>query len=219
VDDRPFGGGDGMIMMPEPLAQSVREVRSLGAQGPVIYLSPKGQVFNDQRARLFAGYKDVTLVCGRYGGVDERFINYYVDEQISLGDFVLSGGEMAALSVIDAVSRHIPGVLGNQDSAQAESFANGLLEAPQFTRPRVFEEQEIPAILLEGNHQRIRRWREIGAVVLTLAQRPDLLVDFDWGPMRQEVRVWIDTISDGDWRVFGLGAWTRQEIKERLDNE
>lgn len=174
VDDRPFGGGDGMLMLVEPLK---RALTSLSKPGRVVYLSPHGTPWSDAKARAWAEQgQDLTLVCGRYAGIDQRFIQNYVEEEISLGDFVLSGGEPAALAIIDSVARFLPGVLGNDKSPEEESFAKGILEAPQFTRPREFEGEKVPEILLGGHHARIQEWRETVALLVTALRRPDLVV-------------------------------------------
>ncbi len=158
VDDRPFGGGDGMIMLPETLEKTLIKVKHNNSK--VIYLSPQGRTLTDEKARSFAKEEQLIFICGRYGGIDQRIINLYVDEEISIGDYVLSGGEPGALVVIDALSRFIPGVLGHEESAHKDSFADGLLEHPNFTRPRDYLGQDVPAILLGGNHKLIEEWRK-----------------------------------------------------------
>lgn len=174
IDDRPFGGGDGMIMMASPLEQALLSVKGPD-KSSVIYLSPQGEAFNDMKARQLAKLKHVVLICGRYGGVDQRFINKYVDEEISIGDYVLSGGELAAAVVVDAVARMIPGVLGHGASAHEDSFAkNLLLEQPHFTRPRDWHDQIVPEILTSGNHKAIAEWKSKVSRLVTLAKRPDL---------------------------------------------
>lgn len=174
VDDRPFGGGDGMVMMLDPLLEALK---SLGEQkGRVVYLSPQGRRWNDSLAREWAkNGQPVTLICGRYAGVDQRFINAHVDEEISIGDYVLSGGELAALVMIDTVSRLMPGVLGNPKSAGSDSFAQGLLEGPVYTRPREHALGAVPATLLSGHHAKIETYRQALALALTALKRPDLL--------------------------------------------
>lgn len=173
VDDRPFGGGDGMLMLAEPLAQAVE------AYGPahVIHLSPKGQTWTDARARELATMPRVLLVASRYAGVDQRWIDECVDEEISLGDFILSGGELAAACVIDSVLRHRPGVLGNEVSANAESFGGRfhLLEAPQYTRPREWRGRSVPSVLAGGDHAKINDYQFLTSLQVTLAMRPDLV--------------------------------------------
>ena len=176
VDDRPYGGGPGMVMRPEPLAAAIGEARNLaGKQAPVIYLSPQGKRFDDAQARRLAELPGLILLAGRYEGVDERLIESEVDEELSIGDYVLSGGEMAAMVVVDAVTRLLPGVLGHEDSAQQDSFADGLLDCPHYTRPDVYEGRAVPAVLTSGDHEAIRRWRLQQALGRTATRRPDLL--------------------------------------------
>lgn len=180
VDDRPFGGADGMIMLAEPLAQTIELVsheceRQHIAQGPVIYLSPAGEKLTHSVCEKLHTFPQLTLVCGRYGGVDQRFIQKYVDLEISIGDYIVNGGELPAMVLIDSVSRLIPGVLGNQVSLREESFFSGLLEAPQFTRPREFAGLMVPDVLLSGNHAKIQKWTRLVSILLTEERRPDLL--------------------------------------------
>ena len=176
VDDRPFGGGPGMVMKPEPLARAVAAVRArLPAGSPVIGLSAQGRVFDQAGARRLAGLAGFALVAGRYEGIDQRAIDALIDEELSIGDYVLSGGELPALVVIDAVARLLPGVLGDAASATEDSFGDGLLEGPQYTRPEVWEGRPVPAVLLGGNHAAIRRWRLMQALGRTWQKRPDLL--------------------------------------------
>ena len=174
TDDSPYGGGQGMVMKPEPLVAAIEDVRKQFPGARIILLSPQGKVFRQQDALRLAQEKDIVLVCGRYEGVDER-IKSFVDEELSVGDYTLSGGEPAANIVIDAVSRLIPGVLGNENSAHDESFANGLLEYPQYTRPENFRGMKVPAVLLSGDHERIQQWRHEMSVRITGKRRPDLL--------------------------------------------
>lgn len=176
VDDRPYGGGPGMVMRPEPLAAAIAEARRLtGGHGRVLYLSPQGQRFDDRRARQLAADGGFVLVAGRYEGVDERVLESEVDEELSIGDYVLSGGELAAMVVIDAVTRLLPGVLGHEASAVEDSFADGLLDCPHYTRPEVYAGRAVPAVLLSGDHEAIRRWRLKQALGRTWERRPDLL--------------------------------------------
>lgn len=184
VDDRPFGGGDGMIMMVEPLHQAMQslEKKSLAnsaGQSPLkktrkIYLSPQGKRLTDTLVKELSQEGNIILLCGRYGGVDQRFLNEHEMEEVSIGDYVLSGGELAAGVLIDAVSRFIPGVLGHGQSAQADSFQEGWLEHPHFTRPREWQGQAIPEILLSGNHRLITEWKKKMGQLVTLQKRPDL---------------------------------------------
>lgn len=173
VDDTPYGGGAGMVLRAPELSQAVRSVER-GRRRPVILLSPQGQRFDQGAARRLADLDGITLVCGRYEGVDERFIHRCVDEELSVGDFVLSGGEPAATVVVDAVLRLLPGVLGNSESLGVESFQDARLEAPHFTRPARFEGVEVPDVLLSGHHQRIEDWRRKVSLLRTRRRRPDL---------------------------------------------
>ncbi len=175
VDDRPFGGGDGMIMMAEPLRRAVDSVKNSEGSGQVIYLSPHGEKFSNAMAVEMGQSGEITLVCGRYGGVDQRFIDGLVDREVSLGDYVLSGGELGALVMVDAIARFIPGVLGNPESAHSESFSQGLLEGPQYTRPRSYGGRDVPSVLLSGDHARIKQWRRQVAILYTWGLRPELL--------------------------------------------
>ena len=175
VDDAPFGGGAGMIMKPEPLTAAIRQARGLApAEAPVLLLTPQGPPLTQRRVERYARLPGVVLLCGRYGGVDDRIRQTLVDEEVSIGDYVLSGGEVAAMVLIEAVSRLLPGVLGNQASAEDESFAQGLVEYPQFTRPAEWEGWAVPEVLRSGDHARIRQWRRAQALWRTRATRPDL---------------------------------------------
>jgi tRNA (guanine37-N1)-methyltransferase len=174
TDDAPYGGGEGMIMKPEPVVAALESLGTTGQRPRRILLSPQGRLFTQERAAQLAMLSEITLVCGRYEGVDER-VRAFVDEELSIGDFVLSGGEVAALVVVDAVSRLVPGVLGNDCSAAVESFSGALLEYPQYTRPPEFRGRRVPAVLLSGDHQAIARWRRQEALRRTHERRPDLL--------------------------------------------
>lgn len=183
VDDRPYGGGPGMLMKTGPVSQAIRAAKAaLPASARVIYLSPQGKPLTQQVVQELAGRSGIVLLCGRYEGVDERVLRTQVDEEFSLGDFVLSGGELAAMALLDAVTRLLPGALGDAGSAVADSFAeasNGLLDHPHYTRPEVFEGQEVPAVLLSGDHARIAHWRLKQRLGATWRKRPDLLKDLD----------------------------------------
>jgi len=174
VDDRPYGGGPGMVMLPEPLERTLDAVKTAGG-GRVVYLTPQGRRLDHRRVMGFSNEKSLTLLCGRYEGVDERLLERRVDEEISVGDFVLSGGELAAMALIDACVRQLPGALGDESSALEESFADGLLDCPQYTRPEVYSERKVPEVLLSGHHENIRRWRLKQALGRTWLRRPDLL--------------------------------------------
>ena len=175
TDDRPFGGGDGMVMMPDPLYQALDSVPRVGEESLVLLLTPQGERFDQAMAWELSTREQLILLCGRYEGIDERIRKLCVDRELSIGDYVLSGGELAALVLMDAVSRLIPGVLGGETSNRDDSFEDGLLEYPQYTRPRVFMGEEVPAILLSGDHEKIRRWRRVQSLKRTLDKRPDLL--------------------------------------------
>lgn len=180
VDDRPYGGGPGMVMMPGPLEAAIESARQaqlteLGVVGKVIYLSPQGSKLDHARVMALKEAPALTLLCGRYEGVDQRVIDRCVDEEISLGDFVLSGGELAAMVVLDAIIRQLPGALNDGDSAMEDSFVTGLLDCPHYTRPETYRGMGVPAELLSGDHARIRRWRLKRALEATQAKRPDLI--------------------------------------------
>ncbi len=175
VDDRPYGGGPGMVMQVQPLRAAIQAARAIATAAPVIYLSPQGTRFDQRKAQQLAGLERMILVAGRYEGVDERFIDLEVDEELSAGDYVLSGGELPALIVMDAVTRLLPGALGDADSAQEDSFMDGLLDYPHYTRPEEIDGLQVPAELLGGNHAHIRRWRAKQALGRTWQRRPDLL--------------------------------------------
>ena len=172
IDDPPFGGGAGMVLMPEPVFKAVEEV---DPQRPLILLGPSGRKFDQKLADELANLGGFSLLCGRYEGVDERIRTDLCDDEISIGDFVLAGGELAALTIIETVARLKPGVLGNESSAKEESFSEGLLEYPQFTRPSSFRDLEVPEILLSGDHAKIERWRKAASIAKTLSLRPDLI--------------------------------------------
>ncbi len=178
VDDRPYGGGPGMVLMPEPLAACI-DVAKQRIGGPVIFLTPRGDRFDQKMARQLTEISNFILVCGRYEGIDERIVETRIDQEISIGDYVISGGEFAALVLLDAVVRLIPGVLGNKDSAYQDSFSEGLLEGPHYTRPERFEGLDVPKVLLSGNHQDIEQWRHQQGLDWTRKRRPDLKVRCD----------------------------------------
>jgi len=174
TDDYPYGGGSGMVMRPEPIVAALDAIALGAARARRILLSPRGRLLDDARARALVGEEDIVLVCGRYEGVDER-VRHFIDEEVSIGDYVLSGGELAALVVIEAMTRLLPGALGNEASARTESFASGMLEYPQYTRPETFRGLSVPAVLLSGDHAAIARWRTEQAERVTRRNRPDLL--------------------------------------------
>ncbi|HQN05021.1 MAG TPA: tRNA (guanosine(37)-N1)-methyltransferase TrmD [Anaerolineaceae bacterium] len=178
TDDAPYGGGGGMVMKPEPIFEAVESVLGASFDCPLIYLSPQGKPFTTQMAMELAAVSRIALLCGRYEGIDERVLEHLVTEQVSVGDFVVTGGELPALMVIDAVARFLPGVLGDPDGAVDDSFSNGLLEYPHYTRPPEFRGWGVPDVLLSGNHAEIARWRHEQSIIRTLANRPDLLEQF-----------------------------------------
>jgi len=175
VDDRPYGGGPGMVMRVEPVRAALREAREAAPGSRVVYLSPQGRRFDQVAAREMAERPGLVLLAGRYEGVDERLVETEVDEEWSVGDYVLSGGELAAMVMIDAVVRLLPGALGHADSAQQDSFGDGLLDCPHYTRPEVLDGRPVPPVLLSGDHAAIRRWRLQQALGRTWLRRPDLL--------------------------------------------
>ncbi len=179
TDDRPFGGGEGMVMKPEPLTACLQDVQADG-KGRVILLSPRGTPYNQQTVARLAGYEKLVLVCGRYEGVDERFCQLSVDEELSIGDYILTGGELAAMVVIDSVTRMLPGVLGCADSAANDTFSRNLLKHGHYTRPQEFAGRVVPEILLSGDHARIKAYRFLESVRLTLERRPALLVGIEF---------------------------------------
>jgi len=186
VDDRPYGGGPGMVMMVAPVAAAIEAARkTLPVAAPVVCLSPQGAVFDQDAARRLAALPGMVLLAGRYEGIDERLIESVVDEELSLGDFVLSGGEIAAMAVIDAVARLLPGVLGDEESAAQDSFMEGLLDHPHYTRPEEVAGRRVPEVLLSGNHARIRRWRQRQALGRSFERRPDLLEKLDLSEEQQ----------------------------------
>ncbi len=175
VDDRPYGGGPGMVMQVQPVADAIAAARAAGAVGPLLYLSPQGRRLDQQAVRRFAGLPGLLLLAGRYEGIDERLIAQQVDEEWSIGDYVLSGGEPAALVLIDAVVRLLPGALGDAESAAQDSFMDGLLDYPHYTRPETVGGARVPEVLVGGNHAEIERWRRKQALGRTWERRPDLL--------------------------------------------
>jgi tRNA (guanine37-N1)-methyltransferase len=175
TDDRPFGGGDGMVMKAGPIFRALESVERVNDSSRIIFLSPQGETFTQERAWKLSTMEQLILICGRYEGVDERIRAECVDMELSIGDYVLSGGELGAMVVVDAVSRLVPGVLGGERSNLEDSFEDGLLEYPHYTRPRVFRDREVPPVLLSGDHEKIRVWRRTQALKRTLERRPDLL--------------------------------------------
>jgi tRNA (guanine37-N1)-methyltransferase len=194
TDEPPFGGGGGMILKPEPFAAALDALRPAGGDAHVILLGPAGRRFSQEVARELARRPHLILLCGRYEGVDERVSETLADEELSIGDYVLTGGEPAALVVADAVTRLLPGVLGDEDAPARDSFARGLLEHPQYTRPEVFRGASVPEVLRSGDHGRIARWRQLMALWRTWQRRPDLLETADLTPEEQK---WLDGFRQG----------------------
>ncbi|MFZ3048950.1 MAG: tRNA (guanosine(37)-N1)-methyltransferase TrmD [Desulfatirhabdiaceae bacterium] len=203
TDDRPYGGGCGMVMKPEPLASAIRWAKTENPDAPCILMSPQGRPFNQKLAQKMALYPGMILVCGRYEGVDERICRNYIDDEISIGDYILTGGELAAMVVMEAVIRLIPGALGGEDSAEKDSFENQLLEHEHFTRPRCFEGESVPDVLLSGNHRQINEWRQESTLIRTFLKRRDMLEKRIFSPAeykilknwRQEIDAIIETQS------------------------
>jgi tRNA (guanine37-N1)-methyltransferase len=175
TDDAPYGGGCGMVMKVEPVERALAAVKRADVQSLVVLMTPQGETFNQKIATRLAEEKHIIMICGRYEGVDERIREHLADREISIGDYILTGGELSALVVIDAVSRLIPGVLGNDASAATDSFSQGLLEYPQYTRPAYYKGWSVPDVLVSGNHAQIERWQRIEAIKRTWLRRPDLL--------------------------------------------
>lgn len=180
IDDRPYGGGPGMVMLAKPLEAAVNAAHQAqsqnGEKARVVMLSPQGRTLNHTRVQALSKLPALILLCGRYEGIDQRFVDLYVDEEISIGDFVLSGGELPAMALMDAVVRQLPGVLGDEQSAVQDSFVAGILDYPHYTRPEVYQDKRVPEVLLSGNHADIERWRREQALLVTAKKRPDLLI-------------------------------------------
>ena len=174
VDSKPYGGGEGMVMMAEPIVKTLKQINKKNL-GRVIFMSPQGKKLNQKKIISLSKLKNMTIICGRYEGIDQRIIDKYVDEEISIGDFILSGGEYATICLVDAISRYIPGTLGNKDSYLKDTFSDGLLKGDVFTKPEIFESMKVPDVLLSGNHKKIETWRSEISLMRTLMKRPDLL--------------------------------------------
>jgi tRNA (guanine37-N1)-methyltransferase len=194
VDDRPFGGGAGMVMKPDPLFRAVEAITH-GEQPEVILLSPQGRLFNQHRAEELSARKRAVLICGRYEGVDERVVEHLVTDEISIGDYVLSGGEIPAMVVLDAVTRLIPGALGCEQSAEHESFSDGLLDYPHYTRPADYRGMKVPDVLLSGNHAEIERWRRRRSIEKTLDRRPDLIKEISGQDAQRQIEEFLKEID------------------------
>lgn len=214
VDDRPFGGGDGMIMLSEPIEKSIEKAKAQQPGTKVIYLSPQGKPLTHQKAQALSQEPGLVLLCGRYGGIDQRIINRFVDEEISTGDYVISGGELAACVVMDAVSRFIPGVLGHRDSVDQDSFAKGLLEHPNYTRPREYSGQSVPEVLLSGHHKKINEWKHLVSYLVTLQKRPDLIdKNKTQKTLREAHKMW-QGMSESEREVLGLKNLKEEDFHE-----
>lgn len=196
TDDMPFGGGCGMVMTTQPVFDCLRSIEGV-REHPIIYMSPRGKIMDEELIRSLADQEEFTVLCGHYEGVDQRILDYWNIREVSIGDYILTGGELPAMVLMDSVLRFIPGVLGNQGSVEDESIYSGLLEADQYTRPRVYEGMEVPEILTQGDHKKIALWKLMQSMELTARRRPDLF------------RAWTE--SDPD-----LSAFTRREKKEIL---
>jgi len=195
VDDRPYGGGEGMVLKPEPIFEAVEKIKVF-PDASVYLLSPQGKKFNSELARALATRRQLILICGRYEGVDERVAEYLVDGELSIGDYVLTGGEPAAWVIVDAVARFIPGVVGKSQSVVHDSFFDGLLDYPHYTRPREFRGMKVPSVLFSGDHEKILRWRKRKALEKTWRLRPDLLAEKKLS--FEEKRLLDDIIKEGN---------------------
>lgn len=195
TDDYPFGGGPGMVMLAQPIVDAVEACTKDGFHGKRLYLSPRGRTFDQAMAEELARDGELLLLCGHYEGVDQRAIDLVIDEEVSIGDYVLTGGELGALVIIDAVSRLIPGVLGSDESSQDESFSSGLLEYPQYTRPREYRGLTVPDVLLSGDHAKINRWRRDRALELTWRRRPEMLKSVE---LDKKDRLFMQRLTEGE---------------------
>ena len=195
TDDYPFGGGPGMVMLAQPIVDAVEACTKDGFHGRRLYLSPRGRTFDQAMAEELARDGELLLLCGHYEGVDQRAIDLVIDEEVSIGDYVLTGGELGALVIIDAVSRLIPGVLGSDESSQDESFSSGLLEYPQYTRPREYRGLAVPDVLLSGDHAKINRWRRDRALELTWRRRPEMLKSVE---LDKKDRLFMQRLTEGE---------------------
>ncbi len=197
TDDRPYGGGSGMVMKPEPLATAIRNVARKQAGAKTVLLTPQGRIFSQTMARQLALSDGLILVCGRYEGVDERICHDLIDYEISIGNYVLTGGELPAMVVIDAVARQLPDVLGGEDAAEKDSFSDGLLEHAHYTRPEIYEGRRVPQVLLSGHHREIEKWRMESSLMRTLLKRPDLLQKKELNPEQREILIkWRQEIEN-----------------------
>jgi tRNA (guanine37-N1)-methyltransferase len=199
TDDAPYGGGGGMVMKVEPIDRALDALTPLEDKAPVILLTPQGETFNQNMAEQFSRYARLVLICGRYEGVDERVREHLADKEVSVGDYVLTGGELPALVIVDAVSRLIPGVLGNSESSVSDSFSTGILEYPHYTRPNIYKGWRVPDVLLSGNHAEIEEWRKRKALEKTLMRRPDLLKEAELSEEDKRVLLELEEeVNKGD---------------------
>jgi tRNA (guanine37-N1)-methyltransferase len=215
VDDAPYGGGPGMVMKVEPFVKAAAAIEAeAGTPRATVLLSPQGRLFTQAEARRLAGLEHVALLCGRYEGIDERVRDVVATEELSIGDYVVSGGELAALVVVDAVSRWVAGVVGDQGSVEADSFSRGLLDYPHYTRPAEFEGHAVPAVLLSGHHTDVAVWRKREALARTLARRPDLI---EGAALDDDERRWLDEWgwSENGGKLLGTSRQTRRRVEER----
>jgi tRNA (guanine37-N1)-methyltransferase len=174
VDDYPYGGGPGMVMTPQPIYDAYKSIKKDSENIPCIYLTPQGKIFNQEKAMELSQFSQIIFLCGHYEGIDQRIIDDLVTDEISIGDYILTGGELPAMIIIDCISRLLPGVLGNNNSALDDSITSGLLEFPQYTRPFKFNSKEVPEVLISGDHKKINEWRRIQSLIKTRKKRPDL---------------------------------------------
>lgn len=194
TDDYPYGGGGGMVLKVEPIARAIEKIESERGACRKILTSPQGKTFNQSKARELAAFPRLIIICGHYEGVDDRVRQHFIDEEISIGDYILSGGEIAALAIVDAVARLIPGVVGNPASIRADSFSSYLLDYPQYTRPRDFAGSMVPGVLLSGDHEKIRNWRLTAALKRTKEERPDLLENVELTSEEEEMLKLIEEL-------------------------
>lgn len=213
TDDRPYGGGSGMVMKPEPLAAAIRSASKRAPSAKIVLLTPQGRVFNQNLAGNLASWDGLIFVCGRYEGVDERICHDLIDFEISTGDYILTGGELAAMTIIDTVTRLIPGALGGEDSAEKDSFSNGLLEHAHYTRPRSYEGNEVPKVLLSGHHKDIETWRLESSLIRTFLKRPDLLRHRELTEQEREIlKKWARDMDE-------IVQQSPKRYRERIENE
>jgi len=213
VDDYPFGGGAGMVMKPEPIFRAIRHIRQDGGYDPhIILLSPQGTRFNQEKAIELAGYKRIAFICGRYEGVDERVSDRLVDEELSIGDYVLSGGEAAALVIIEAVARQVPGVVGNKESVSGDTFYGRFLKYPQYTRPQQYLGMSVPPVLISGDHAKINGWRLKQSVLRTVRRRPDLI---EYDSLTESERRIVDELSENPEDIEGHNAGNANKSRKR----